>query len=124
SGIRYLVLRVGDDIVSLPTEGFTGGTRYTDLKMAGVSTQKFEYALRMNCDLGAETVPPEPNADGVYVDLTSTCDLAMEVAVQGESYVLSSDKSGEMYFYDVYVGPSEMMEQAYGKYASMEDNRP
>jgi hypothetical protein len=125
SDIRYLVLRVGDEIVSLPTEGFTGGTRYVELKMAGVANKKFDYAIRMLFDLtplpeGQEEEEFVPDEDGVYVDVSRVCDIEIETTVEEETWRLSPLRVGEMYYYDVYVGPSEMLEKPYGAYMTPE----
>ena len=96
SGIRYLVLQVDDQVLTLPTEGFTGGTKYTELKMSGVSTRKFDYVADMTNEGGAWSV-------------------RLFVTVEGEEYLLNQDESGEMYAYDVYTGDAALMEQPYGQ---------
>lgn len=111
SGIRYLVLAVGEDMVTLPTEGFTGGTAYTKMKMQGVSTRKFDYTLSMSFNLDPDRIPMLSQ-----YDFSEDCDIAIQTEVEGEKYVLSAEQKGEMYYYDVYVGSKEMMEVPYGTF--------
>ncbi|MBE5808584.1 MAG: hypothetical protein E7317_09635 [Clostridiales bacterium] len=94
SGISYLVLRIGDDVIALPTGGFTGGTKYTELKMSGVSTRKFDYTVSMS-----------------YAH--QGCAFALSVNVDGEEYALPLSATGEMYAYDVYTGTADLLERPY-----------
>ena len=112
SGIRYLALQVGDDLAVFPTEGFTGGTRYTELKMLGVSTRNFDYAVYMKFDLDPSHVSAMSESD-----FSRDCDLSIRTEVENMAYELSSSPTGAMYFYDVYLGPVEMMEVPYGEYS-------
>ena len=111
SGIRYVALQIGDDMVAFPTEGFTGGTKYTELKMLGVSTRKFDYTLTMRV-----------NRDPGYVsalsdsDFSLDCDLSIRAEVENMAYELSGSTNSIMYFYDVYLGPEAMLSQPFGDY--------
>ena len=111
SGIQYVALKVGDDVAAFPTEGFTGGTKYTELKMLGVSTRKFDYTLAMKV-----------NRDPAYVsamsdsDFSQACDLSIRAEVENMAYELSSSTNSIMYFYDVYLGPETMLKQPFGEY--------
>ena len=105
------VLAVGEDMVTLPTEGFTGGTAYTKMKMQGVSTRKFDYTLSMSFNLDPDRIPMLSQ-----YDFSEDCDIAIQTEVEGEKYVLSAEQKGEMYYYDVYVGSKEMMEVPYGTF--------
>ena len=111
SGIQYVALKVGDDVAAFPTEGFTGGTKYTELKMLGVSTRKFDYTLAMKV-----------NRDPAYVsamsdsDFSQACDLSIRAEVENMAYELSSSTNSIMYFYDVYLGPEAMLKQPFGEY--------
>ena len=113
SGIRYVALQVGDDIAAFSTEGFIGGTKYTELKMLGVSTRKFDYALTMKV-----------NRDPLYVstmsdsDFSRDCDLSVRAEVENMAYELSGSTNSIMYFYDVYLGPADMLEQPFGQYSA------
>ena len=51
-------------------------------------------------------------------DLSVDCDLAVLVEAEGAKYVMSAEKKGEMYFYDVTLGPAGMLEMPYGEYAA------
>ena len=107
SGVDYLVLRVGDDVVSLPTQGFTGGTTYVQLKMDGVASRMFEYAVTMA--YGEEAHAPT-------LDNTSeSMNLTFAVEVQGQRYEMAPDE-GEMFYYDVYAGSADMLSVPFGSY--------
>ena len=111
SGIRYVALKVGDDMAAFPTEGFTGGTRYTELKMQGVSTRKFEYTLSMRVDLDPGHISTMSDSD-----FSRSCDLSIRASVEDTDYELSNSPNSIMYFYDVYLGPEDMMDQPFGEY--------
>ena len=92
SGVRYLVLRVGDRVTALSTAGFTAGAAYNALKSAGAASSEFHYALRMGAAGPA---------------------LEMEVEARGERYELRAGE-GDMYYYDVYTGGMDMLGAAFG----------
>ena len=100
SGIEYLVLQVGENITAISTAGFTGGMEYTRLKAGGVSTRKFEYSVWTTSD----ALDP------------ARMEMRMEVEVEEEVYPLTSDTAQPMYYYDVYTGPTEMMDVTFGQY--------
>ncbi len=112
SGIRYVALKVGDDVAAFPTEGFTGGTKYTELKMLGVSTRKFDYTLtmRVNRDPGFVSAMSDS-------DFSRDCDLSIRAVVENMAYELSSSTNSVMYFYNVYLGPEDMLNVPFGTYA-------
>ena len=111
SGIRYIALKVGDAVVAFPTEGFTGGTRFTELKMQGVSTRRFDYTLTMRLNLDPSHISAMTESD-----FSQECDLSIHAEVEGKNYELSSSPQSMMYFYDVFVGPEDMMDQPFGEY--------
>ena len=111
SGIRYVALRVGDDIAAFPTAGFTGGTKYTELKMLGVSTRRFDYTVTMKVDLDPGHVSAMSDSD-----FSRDCDLSIRAEVENMAYELSSSTHSVMYFYDVYLGPEEMLLKPFGEY--------
>ena len=111
SGVKYLALRVGDDVTAFPTEGFTGGAKYTELKMLGVSTRKFDYALDMKVDLD-----PGHMSATTDCDFSTQCDLEVRVEVENMAYALSASPQSVMYYYDLYLGPIEMMDVPFGEY--------
>ena len=111
AGIVYLAFRVGEDMSVVPTQGFTGGSKYTELKMLGVSTRKFDYTLTMKLDTdpGHMTVMTDN-------DFCQDCDMDLSVVVENMSYLLSTSVKSPMYYYDVYLGPDEMLEYPFGTY--------
>lgn len=111
SDIDYLVLKVGDELAVFPTEGFTGGTQFTELKMLGMSNKKFDYTIAMTFNLDPDHIPMLSE-----YDFSETCDLAVQVEVEEMKYVLTAEQKGEMYYYGVLLGPSEMMLVPYGTY--------
>ena len=111
SGIRYVALQVGDDLVAFPTEGFTGGTKYTELKMLGVSTKKFDYTITMKVNLDPGYMSAmTPN------DFSRECDVSIRAEVENMAYELSNSPQSVMYFYDVYLGPEDMLDHPFGRY--------
>ena len=111
SGIRYVALKVGDDVAAFPTEGFTGGTKYTELKMLGVSTRKFDYTLAMKVNRDPSYMSAMSDSD-----FSQACDLSIRVEVENMAYELSGSTNSIMYFYDVYLGPEAMLKQPFGEY--------
>lgn len=111
SGIKYLALKVADTVAAFPTEGFTGGTRYTELKMQGVSTRKFDYTLTMKLNLDPSHVSAMNESD-----YSQECDLSIHTVVEETNYELSNSPQSMMYFYNVFLGPEDMMDQPFGEY--------
>lgn len=111
SGIRYLALQIGEDMAVFPTDGFVGGTKYTELKMLGISTRKFDYTVAMRFDLDPDRIPKLSESD-----FSENCDMAIQAEVENIKYVLSDEQKGEMYYYDAYLGPKDMMYVPYGAY--------
>ena len=103
----------------LPTEGFTGGTKYTELKMLGTANKKFEYTVAMTFNLDPDSIPALSE-----FDRSASCDLAIQVQVEAEKYVLTAEQKGEMYYYHVLLGPSELMLAPYASYFAEEDAAP
>ena len=111
SGIKYVALKVAGAVAAFPTEGFTGGTRYTELKMQGVSTRKFDYTLTMKLNLDPSHVSAMSESD-----YSQECDLSIHTAVEETNYELSNSPQSMMYFYNVFLGPEDMMDQPFGEY--------
>ena len=111
SGIKYLALKVGDDVAAFPTEGFTGGTKYTELKMLGVSTKKFDYTLAMKFNLDPGHFSTMSDSD-----FSQECDLSIRTEVENMNYELSSSSNSIMYFYNVFLGPEDMLNRPFGEY--------
>jgi hypothetical protein len=111
SGVKYVALKVGDNLAAFPTEGFTGGTKYTELKMLGVSTRKFDYTLAMKVNRDPSYMSAMSDSD-----FSQACDLSIRAEVENMAYELSSSTNSIMYFYDVYLGPEAMLKQPFGEY--------
>lgn len=111
SGVKYVALCVGDDMFAFPTEGFHGGTKYTELKMLGVATKKFNYTVAMTFNLDPDRIPMISQSD-----FSEGCDIAIQAEVENMKYVLSAEEKGEMYYYNAYIGPLDMLDFPYGTY--------
>ena len=104
SGVEYMVFRVGDRVTALSTAGFTAGTEYTRLKAGGVSTRKFDYTIWMS----GSTLDPE------------TGEMAVEAQVEEEVYPLDADQTSSMYYYDLYYGPTQLLDVPFGAWPPQE----
>ena len=120
SGIDYLVIKTGDELTTLPTQGFLVGTKYAELKMAGVSTKKFDFVLRLNVDHTKKDPAVEKEAVRPAWLFTDSCTLSLEVTVEGEKWSLPIGEEAEMYVQDVYCGPAAMLDAPYGEYQEEE----
>jgi len=113
SGVDYLALRLGDDIAVLPTAGFTAGTRFTQLKIAGTSSRRFAYEARMELltetDAPEERLLPEGNS-------TEACLFALSVDVEDELYQLFPRDTEEMYAEGVFASLVAAMDYPMGAY--------
>ena len=49
-------------------------------------------------------------------DFSQACDLSIRTEVENMAYELSSSTHSVMYFYDVYLGPEDMLKQPFGEY--------
>ena len=114
AGVKYIVFQVGDDYCALATEGFTGGTKYTEFKMLGVSTRKFDYTLTMKLDQDASHISAMTDND-----FSEDCDLSVSVVVENMSYELSNSPKSLMYYYNIYLGPEDMLQFPFGKYEGL-----
>jgi len=111
SGIAYLLLERDGEMLSLPTIGFTAGTRYAELKMMGTSTQEFDYEIHMDmlAELREECAPGFNQARRLQPGLW--------VEVEGERFeMLDRAATPEMYFYDVYCASEDLPAYPYGTY--------
>ena len=108
SGIEYLGLQAGDYMTALPTEGFTGGTVYTRMKMNGVATKEFEYTLRMIVT-GEEEAP---------------CSMELSVNVGEETYQMTDDEKQPMYYYDVLLASADKMDEVLKAYNLLKQTLP
>lgn len=122
SGIDYLLIKTGDVATALPTQGFMAGTKYASLKMAGVSTKRFDFVLRMNVDR-TEKDPAQAQAVRPAWLFTDECGLSLETTVEGETWSLPIGEEAEMYVKDVYCGPMAMLDAPYGEYTQEEETK-
>ena len=111
SDIAYLALEREGEMLSLPTIGFTAGTRYAELKMMGAATQEFSYEIHMKLlEEELESLRPGFNQSARLLP-------AIWVEVDGERYqMLDRESTPEMYFYDVYCAPEDLPDYPYGAY--------
>lgn len=93
SGVDYMVFTVGDKAVAISTAGFTGGLRYNMYRAAGLSSRAFVYTVRMS-------------ASG---------SVALDVTVEGQTYTLTANENSDFYYYDVYCGTLDMLNQPFGQ---------
>ena len=78
--------------------GYVGDNLY---RAAGLASKAFDYAVHMG-------------QDGTRV----------EVSVEGQTYALTDDKTGEFYYYDLYTGTRDLMDRPFGQgSASTEDHQ-
>ena len=117
--ITYLALAAGDAVLSLPTIGFTAGTRYAELKMEGVSTAEFDYEIVLHIDPNADAADFVPAENGWI--LTGSCVPEIHAEVAGERFdMIDRLSTPEMYPIDVYCGPADLPEYPYGAYPRAE----
>ena len=91
SGIDYLVLQVGEQVTALSTAGFAAGVRYAMYRAQGLSSEAFDYHVRM----------------------ALTGETELSVTVGEDTWTLTDgEEGGEFYYYDVYTGTVEELAQA------------
>ena len=91
SGIEHLVLRSGDQIAVMETEGFLAGWSYDEMKSRGTANRRFEYEIGMNGDSPA----------------------VWKVSVEGQTYELTTDDHAGIFMTGVYSGPAEALDEPY-----------
>ena len=91
SGIRHLVLRTGDQIAVLETEGFLAGRRYDELKSRGTANRRFEYEIEL----------PEDDP------------ARWRVTIEDQTFELTEDDHAEIYLINAYSGPAEALDRPY-----------
>ncbi len=110
SGIDYLVMSAYDKVIAISTAGFNGGSEYTRLKAQGVSTRKFSYEL----SLRASVTDPE------LQEMRIIAKVAMD---DGELiYEMTTDKTDQMYYYDIYTGNPDMLDAPFGACIMINEN--
>lgn len=117
SDVRYLLLDSDAVRISLPTQGFTAGTRYAQLKMEGTSTAEFNYEIHMRRVPDGEAAP-SPASFNCALDW----DVQIWVEVAGERFEMKDRLSTpEMYPCDVYCAPEDLINYPYGAYPAFAD---
>ena len=86
SGMEYLVLRAGDQIVSMDTGGFLAGWVYDELKSRGTGSRQFEYEITMDGSASA-----------------------WRVQVEDQEYTLMEDPHAGLFLNRVYTGSAEAL---------------
>ncbi len=88
SGIAQMVLQAGDHSITVPTDGFSGGTRYAMYRSSGKVSKDFLYALTMD---------------------TADKSFNVNVTVDDETYTLTDNRDSEFYYYDVRNNTAQEM---------------
>ena len=97
SGIEHLVLRSGDEIAVMETEGFLAGWNYDEMKSRGTANRRFEYEI----------------------DIGGGAPAAWLVQVEGQTYELTTDEHAGIFMTGVYSGSAEALDEPYDNLASM-----
>ena len=90
SGINYMVLQTGENSVTMPTGGFSGGTRYAMYRSSGMVSKDFVYAVTMD---------------------TADTAFRVNVTVGDETYTMTDNRESEFYYYDVRNNTLQEMSQ-------------
>ncbi|MBO5537230.1 MAG: hypothetical protein J6B53_17825 [Clostridia bacterium] len=90
SGIAQMVLQAGDHSITVPTDGFSGGTRYAMYRSSGKVSKDFLYALTMD---------------------TTDNTFNVNVTVDDVTYTLTDNRDSEFYYYDVRSNTAQEMSQ-------------
>ena len=98
SGILHLVLRDGDQIAVMETEGFLAGWNYDEIKSRGTANRRFEYGIAI--------IPGAP--------------ASWQVKIGEETYELTTDEHAGIYLTGVYSGSAEVLDLPYDKLFSGE----
>ena len=93
SGVKYLALRVGDQVTVLPTENLLGGVRYAMLRAKGLSSSAFDYQLIQYIGGGC----------------------ALRVTANGESLEAVADDQAALSYRAIYSGPADALAQKEGE---------
>jgi hypothetical protein len=102
SGVNHLVLRCGDRIAVMETEGFLAGWAYDAMKSRGTANRRFEYEIGMDGENPA----------------------AWRVTVEGQRYELTEDEHAGIYLTGVYSGPAEALDNPYEAWLEEERRVP
>ncbi len=99
SGLTWLGLKAGDQILLFPAEGFLSGEAYDALKAAGTASRLFTYDVLMSPLPAEENDPSSP---------------VIKVAVNGDTWLLTPEESAPLYLHDVMVLPGDALEIVIG----------
>ena len=91
SGIEHLVLRSGDQIAVMETEGFLAGWNYDEMRSRGTANRRFEYEIGIGGDAPA----------------------VWQVQVEGKTYELTTDEHAGIFMTGVYSGPAGALDEPY-----------
>lgn len=91
SGILHLVLRRGDRIAGMETEGFLAGWNYDQLRSRGTANRRFEYTIEM-----------EDGQPAVW-----------RVTVGEETWELNTDDHAGIYLTKAFSGSAEALDKPY-----------
>ena len=91
SGIDHLVLRSGDQIAVMETEGFLAGWSYDEMRSRGTANRRFEYEIGIGGDAPA----------------------VWQVEVEGKTYELTTDEHAGLFMTGVYSGPAGALDEPY-----------
>ena len=91
SGIEHLVLRSGDQIAVMETEGFLAGWSYDEMRSRGTANRRFEYEIGIGGDAPA----------------------VWQVQVEGTTYELTTDEHAGIFMTGVYSGPAGALDEPY-----------
>ena len=91
SGIEHLVLRSGDQIAVMETEGFLAGWSYDEMRSRGTANRRFEYEIGIGGDAPA----------------------VWQVQVEGKTYELTTDEHAGIFMTGVYSGPAGALDEPY-----------
>jgi len=91
SGIDHLVLRSGDQIAVMETEGFLAGWSYDEMRSRGTANRRFEYEIGIGGD----------------------SPVVWQVQVEGKTYELTTDEHAGIFMTGVYSGPAGALDEPY-----------
>ena len=92
------MLQTGDQVTAISSAGCIAGTTYTLWRTQGIPSREFTYQVRMD---GAQ-------------------ETALLVSVRGDMYALTADTQEDIYYYDVYTGTIQLLDEPFGTQAALE----
>ncbi len=107
SGIEYLALKTGEQIVVFPSEGFLAGEEYDRLKSAGTASRRFSYSVSISGPALTE------NVDTAVLSSPGNVDIS--VSVEDKNFTLTMEKDAPLYMQNVFYLPGSAMEVIIGE---------